>query len=355
MKWQTYILIIIVINIQAQPVTNTYRALNTYGSGEQAAINFYQKHVSNIMSAGCPMYPACSQYAKIYYSQYNYLTATLATADRLLRCGHHPAEYIKIKVEGNVYLYDPAVSETDTIVLDKNKSEDTSKVQNIADHLYNYKYYSAAYQEYMRYVIEEHNSAKSKEYAWYRAIMCLYYMRNYEVFGDMYDTFIKQYPSSNYIIHLRIAQAKILLHDKKYDSALQILEYTKKQSTDSMEVKYLLCYTYLQMGNIKNAQAICNKSVSEIKFMSPVWPAMSSAALPGSGYMMIGQPVTGVVSLLVNGLMAWGMYESWDKGYYAGFGAFAMMGGIWYFGSIRGSYLQCKKRNHKRLMQHFDF
>jgi putative membrane protein insertion efficiency factor len=46
----------------------------------------YQKWISPQISSNCYYKPTCSEYSKLLYKEYNFVKATMCTADRLMRC-----------------------------------------------------------------------------------------------------------------------------------------------------------------------------------------------------------------------------------------------------------------------------
>ncbi len=81
-----------------------------YGSGDIFLLNVYQKWISPVKGGNtCPMYPACSQYAKISFQVYPWYEAYFNIPERLLRCGNELHLYPIIKINGQRYRYDPII------------------------------------------------------------------------------------------------------------------------------------------------------------------------------------------------------------------------------------------------------
>ncbi|MEA1968600.1 MAG: membrane protein insertion efficiency factor YidD [Thermodesulfobacteriota bacterium] len=50
-------------------------------------LKFYQKYISPVDGARCPMYPGCSSYAVQAFEKHGFLMGFIMTCDRLVRCG----------------------------------------------------------------------------------------------------------------------------------------------------------------------------------------------------------------------------------------------------------------------------
>ena len=85
-----------------------------YGQAENFYINFYQNWISPVKGGNtCPMFPACSQYAKIAFLQSPWHQAYINSLERLLRCGNDLHFYPAIIIDKQIRWYDPV--ETDSI------------------------------------------------------------------------------------------------------------------------------------------------------------------------------------------------------------------------------------------------
>jgi len=83
-----------------------------YGTGDNSFLNIYQKWISPVKGGNtCPMYPACSQYAKIAFQVLPWYEAYTSSLERLLRCGNELHLYPIIKVHHQTHWYDPVITE----------------------------------------------------------------------------------------------------------------------------------------------------------------------------------------------------------------------------------------------------
>lgn len=71
-------------------------------------IRFYQKHISPIDGARCPMHPTCSEYARKAIEKHGPVIGWIMACDRLVRCGRDEVRLSrKVRVNGETKVYDP--------------------------------------------------------------------------------------------------------------------------------------------------------------------------------------------------------------------------------------------------------
>jgi putative component of membrane protein insertase Oxa1/YidC/SpoIIIJ protein YidD len=84
--------------------------LELYGSGDNFLLNIYQTWISPVKGGNtCPMYPACSQYAKIAFQVLPWYEAYTRSLERMLRCGNDLYMYPIIFINGQTHWYDPII------------------------------------------------------------------------------------------------------------------------------------------------------------------------------------------------------------------------------------------------------
>ncbi|MBN1999317.1 membrane protein insertion efficiency factor YidD [candidate division KSB1 bacterium] len=89
---------------------NPVNQLEIYGKGHNFALNFYQKWISPVKGGNkCPMYPSCSQYAKISFQMLPWHVAYMKSCERLLRCGHELYLYPAVRIQGQIRWYNPVI------------------------------------------------------------------------------------------------------------------------------------------------------------------------------------------------------------------------------------------------------
>ena len=93
-----------------------------YGKGNNTFLNIYQKWISPVKGGNkCPMYPSCSQYAKIAFQKLAWYNAYFKSCERILRCGNELYLYRTIQINGIIRWYDP---------LSDKKSKNEDKINN---------------------------------------------------------------------------------------------------------------------------------------------------------------------------------------------------------------------------------
>lgn len=81
-----------------------------YGEEKNIFLDFYQKWLSPVKGGNkCPMYPSCSQYAKIAFQVLPWYKAYTKSLERLLRCGNELYLYPTVQTNGTIRWYDPLV------------------------------------------------------------------------------------------------------------------------------------------------------------------------------------------------------------------------------------------------------
>jgi len=94
-----------------------------YGSGNIQFLNFYQKWLSPVKGGDtCPMYPSCSQYAKISFQTFPWYAAYPESMQRILRCGHELYLYKTINLKHGFRWYDPVTIQYPNKINDKIKN-----------------------------------------------------------------------------------------------------------------------------------------------------------------------------------------------------------------------------------------
>lgn len=115
---RTALLFIVVLGLNMSPVwadtwgpweVRAQKALTTEADRTplDIAVRFFQKNISPIDGARCPMYPTCSAYARQSLSKHGPLWGIFMTADRLIREGDPIEQRTPIVKWGYTRFYDP--------------------------------------------------------------------------------------------------------------------------------------------------------------------------------------------------------------------------------------------------------
>ena len=78
-------------------------------SPARAAIDFYQRYISDLRYGRCQFNPSCSRYAEEAIGRFGFLKGSVLTADRLIRCNKSARHYHERGADGR--LLDPAIDE----------------------------------------------------------------------------------------------------------------------------------------------------------------------------------------------------------------------------------------------------
>ncbi|MGA2506295.1 MAG: membrane protein insertion efficiency factor YidD [Chitinispirillaceae bacterium] len=88
--------------------SDTLAAIERYGSGHNEFIDVYQKFISPVKGGNlCPMYPSCSQYAKIALGRYGIVRAYPMIFERIMQCGRDLYLYPIDTIDNTTKWHDP--------------------------------------------------------------------------------------------------------------------------------------------------------------------------------------------------------------------------------------------------------
>ncbi|MFP4013372.1 MAG: membrane protein insertion efficiency factor YidD [Chitinispirillaceae bacterium] len=339
---------------------------DAYGSGENWLLNLYQKYISPIRGENiCPMYPSCSQYAKLAFNNQNPFNAFISTCSRLLSCGHDLHTYPTITKDGRLKYFDPALenssgfdethTETQTEPLVIEKEEDIATLfKEYAD--YNassnnwtkaFEYYSLSYfassSDSLRQALI-HSLVKSSYWAHP-------HHRFKQVFYQYHDSMNRRSLSK---CGLYLAKSYFL--SGYYSKAFKTAEMYGTLDSSSVDpygyhfIKGLSCLGQKKEDMARSAfdsSALQGLSVGNTDFerakeqlshaKSPAVAGILSAVLPGSGYLYADKPSTALTSFIVNGLFIWSAVEMFSDRKYAVGSTISFIGIGWYLGNIQGS------------------
>ena len=263
----------------AQDRRDAHAALNgsncyeEYGEGNNSILDFYQKWISPVKGEHkCPMYPSCSQYAKIAFSVLPWYKAYPISLERLARCGNELYLYPTMRLNGKIRWYDPvAVQQSkkedeipkDSLQYDYKRDNydivipDNQNVcdEGFADYLFNKGEYYRAITEYYRltYIISD----SSKKTNLYRNIgLCYYHGADYEGFISFlneHNFYFSSKPSIRAEMTLFCARSYYHLND--YQKAISTLEwsYDKHHKLFFNESQFLAGISYARIFDWQKA------------------------------------------------------------------------------------------------------
>jgi|GEM_PF-837376 len=367
--------------LQAPDKSSTIKPFEEYGAGQHLFLNFYQNWLSPVKGGNkCPMYPSCSQYAKIAWQSLPWYKAYPLIFERLLGCGKALQLYPTIQINHQIYCYDPVVTRealsvpelssdtTQSIFDSKNSSSENGfrPDQGFADYLFNTGEYYRAITEYRRVLYDYPDS--TQKLSLLRNIGRCYLQ------GQDYEGYIRFFKLNNQLFktnseipaEMELYLSQSYYHLKNYRQAISVLEWSRIQATDSIFNARQLCLgvAYARLfdwhTSIKKMEFIQPKSplkvtaqrlslswqnYPKLPYRNPMWAATFSAIIPGAGYLYADQRRTAVTALLVNGFLAWAIRDAIHEKQYGLTAAAIFFGVGWYVGNIKGSLEAAKNFN----------
>lgn len=329
--------------------------------------NFYQNYISDIRPTKCPMYPSCSNFAMDSFKNYNVLVATLKTTDRLLRCGHEHKKYELVSIGDDFKLFDPAILNDEAKILRLEVERLVSKSELSAGtdlelflKLIDEGHFSEAISEYYRITLLELKvDLKTLEYNYYRA---LFGLGEYEKVIFHYENTLDSSLRDDDDIMLKVGESWFKLY--QFAQSLSFLDQSFQTKTnqayllEGLNQAHLDRFTdaYSSFGKVEASHvfydyALRNKEISlslqELKLKSPLAAGLLGV-IPGLGYAYSGHLTTGISALILNGLLGYATYTSFNTGN-TGVGILSgVFTGAFYFGSISGGAKAAKRTNEAR-------
>jgi putative component of membrane protein insertase Oxa1/YidC/SpoIIIJ protein YidD len=345
-------------NSQAQKSdSNRIDFKNSESSSSEDYINFYQKYISDLRGNSCPMFPSCSNYTLDIIKAKGVIAGLIEGSDRLLRCGHEHEIYPITFQEKGFKLIDlpggiqnrDLIFETEKPYYTFNSFYNDSSLNLIAT-LINEGLYSEALIEIAKK--KSLNKDISLELVSFE-MLCLNAMKRYEKVilnydqlspdGKKYISIIKQLYKSHYKLgnYNEIIKLKPILESNNSEdfrvkqlNNLTFVSYLRIDSFDEAK-KYIL-----DKGLNYKEKELIETTVSQlqnIKKKSPTFSKISSAIIPGMGYIYNGHVMTGISALIINSLLGYATYSSFKSGN----NGIGILTGIlnlgFYFGNIQGS------------------
>jgi putative component of membrane protein insertase Oxa1/YidC/SpoIIIJ protein YidD len=348
-------------------IKNSESATNDY-------IGFYQKYISGIRGQECPMYPSCSNFGKKVFNERAFASAMILTSDRLLRCGHDHDNYpLTLKTTGfkyldlpgnempskehlytkNVYYY----AFSDTI-------EDDSSV-TLVKNLINSQMHQLALLEIFR--IETQKGPFDFD-LFLNKLVCLRALQEnekviyeYEVKCPeplrekpelLYQVAVTYFDLDNFSKAIEYGEkglkgcSELYLQAKFY--LLIGLSQAKKDDWPSAFNSYqMLSKTEHPLSEVGKTNYKIAMSIETIKWKSPIAASLFSV-VPGAGYLYTGHGQTALSALLINGLLAYATYTSFQNKNYG----IGILTGIFnlsfYLGNIYGAKQSAIRFNYQK-------
>lgn len=346
-----------------------------HGAAARDYIGIYQKYLSGLKHTRCPMYPTCSQYGMMAFADHPFHEAMILTADRLLRCSGHPDFYPTLidgpnsgqqldypasrPIPSSVVTSIPTPVAADNII----PTDSVSRSIQFTNTLINQHCYASAMLEIDRLLYED-SSLQHVPALYLNKLRCFEGMRQYTDGLLFYEQRMPDEIKANYKVKYTAAHLYDLIGD--YSKSIDLYQQASLV-WDSNEV-----HPYGELAKLYAQQAMFNDAKAALEHKCALDNnltafASSSAALsrlekathkdpttamifsivPGGGYLYTEQPRNALVSLLVNGVLAYAVYTSIKtENYGLGIilGAFSIS---FYGGNIVGSGASATRYNDK--------
>ena len=328
-------------------------------------ILLYQRYVSGMRGGSCTMYPSCSNYGLIQFSNRPFWLAMVGTAERMIRCGHDLEFYPKTIQFGETCALDfPfGMKENRTLAFEEqyyvgSVLKPENNIEKYISALIDAKLYEAALSNTIYITDINKDSASPDIYA--AELLCYEYLNRQE---DGIIAF-KHFPDV-----MKRNNAVLRKYSRLYSSLGNIKKAIDISITiDDKDFKYrdinYLGYLYARNHNYSAALkcfedaakispeylSISEYNISATKEMLMTkWkkPALAAALsiVPGLGYAYTKNYKTAITAFIINGLLAYTVYQSFDNHQW-GLGAiFCSLNLAFYVGNFTGASKSANRYN----------
>ncbi|MHA8066278.1 membrane protein insertion efficiency factor YidD [Aquirufa sp. ROCK2-A2] len=336
-------------------------------------IALYQKIGSKHVGGNCRMTPSCSNYGMLQFKSNNPISAFILTSDRLLRCSHDMSNYTLTMTKDSYRMIDyptkeendkakPKWSEINFAYADSLELIKTSN--SFISYLMNHEQYSEALMEINR-VIFEHKESELPVDIFVNYLRCRRSLEKYDHLILDYQTIVPRRYQKTPLILMEVARTWLAL--RNYTKTLEVIEeiHTLKNCPPIIreEASIVASICYSREFNWKEAQKALTSITPKSKYHSNVteinqhidlglqfkpkktWIAGVLSIVPGGGYLYTKHPSSALSAFLINGLLAYATFTSFQSGN-TGMGILtSVMGFGFYTGNIQGSVNSVKRYN----------
>ena len=339
--------------------TGSANATNDY-------IHLYQNHISELKGMRCAMYPSCSNYGLMVYSDKKFFEATTLLCDRLIRCSHDKNFYTSTYEYGY-----RSLSDIPYYQIDKQKAKASFPRADILkctedsatlfiNHLINEQEYSSALLEIERL---HYTRKKLSQSLYLKKLQCLRGMGQHEKALYEYDintpTEIKEAPE----ILTEVAITNYLVAN--YSATIEIVQKIEKTGSLFLEARTLHALSLAREGQLKDSkEEFCNLSINfpentalknSIQLTDKLLntkekkPGVAKilSIIPGAGYLYAGHKGSAITSFFINSLLAYATYTSIKEENYGMAGVMGFFSISFYIGNITGAGRCAKRYNEK--------
>ena len=343
-------------------------------------IDIYKKYLSNLKNTRCNMYPSCSTYGMMCFSDYSFPVAMIKTADRITRCGHdiafYPVSYNygfssavdypeSRKIPEGVIYQKPLFISGELSGIKDTLSYETAR---FVSKLINDQNFASALLEIDRALYFTPTVFLNQPSIYVNKLKCYEGLKEYDKGIMQYETTFPNSIKNDYKVLCTVAHMYDLIENdeaaiSKYEQAI---EYLPKSNYSSPTPYGELAILYASRGDWNNAEDLFRKKYSidknEASFNSSMQilnhmktqktknptVAMVMSIVPGMGYLYTKQPQNALTALLINGALAYAGYTSFKNKNYGLGGIIGILNLSFYFGNIYGSRNSAIRYNESR-------
>ena len=351
--------------VVSQETTGAHNATNDY-------IRIYQNFISELKGSKCAMYPSCSNYGLIVYSDKNFFEATTLLCDRLIRCSQDRKFYDTTYEYGHKSLLDTPHYKSEVKakatypVTEVLKSAKDTAILFI-NHLINNREYSSALLEIERL----HFSRRTLSRPLYlKKFQCLRGLNRHEKTlleyeintpSDIKNTpdIILEIATTNYLLANYPATIELV---QKIDNSTPLYQKARTLQALSLAKEKRYSETKKIFTKLYNADP-GNKSLSnnllltdKLMNLKEKKPAVAKilSIIPGAGYLYAGHKGSAVASFIANSLLMYATYTSIKKKNHGVAGVMGLFSLSFYIGNINGASRSVKRYNEKMRNQIFN-
>ena len=349
-------------------------------------LRFYQKVLSVVTVSHCPMIPSCSSYGMDAVRKHGAFVGVMMTADRLYHEGTERSWAPIVRDGGRVRFLDPVQNNDFWWCHEKNRiallllltvpagpfargeSQDLSSEQVLAfaDHLFDQSDYYRAITEYERFIFMFPDDIKAPEVE-LRIALCYLEGKEMEPARRRLRALMEKKPDTPTARRAALMLAGSYHAEGAYGPAAAELDqylsaHPGEENADAVRLFDGMCHFQAGenelarevLGAVASTSSLHNASVdlamemrkySEIPRKSPIVAGALSAVLPGAGQVYVGRHQDAVLAFILNGVLIWAAYESFDNGEKVTGAVLSAVEAGWYFGNIYNAMNNAHKYN----------
>jgi hypothetical protein len=191
----------------------------------------------------------------------------------------------------------------------------------------------------LRALMEQHPGTLTARRA---TLMLAELYRTEEAFGPAateLDQYLSKYPSAENLDAVRLFDGMCHLRAGENELAKEVLGEVASTST-------------LHKASVDMAAEM--EKYSSLPRKSPVLAGTLSAVLPGAGQVYVGRYQDAVLAFVLNGVLIWAAYESFDNGENVTGAILSVVEAGWYFGNIYNAMNNAHKFNRREHQRFFE-